>query len=68
MSKVIRTIIDEKGDIVTDMSGFNGEECVAEEERLRKELSQYGVILHREQLQRKATSNNAHVSVSIKNS
>lgn len=45
MAKIIRTIIDETGDIISDLSGFFGDECAQEEERFRQDLAQYGLIL-----------------------
>ena len=66
MAKVIRTIIDERGNITSDLSGFSGNECVAEEERFRQDLAQYGLVLHARNRKRKDAENGAHVVVSHK--
>ena len=46
MSKSIVTAIDENGNVTTDFSGFGGDACIEEEERLRRELASLGLTLH----------------------
>lgn len=53
MTKIIRTVIDERGNVTTDLSGFAGDECVTEEERFRHNMAQYGLVLHTQHLKRK---------------
>ena len=45
MPKTITTAIDENGNITTDVTGFPGHACLAEEDRLRKELASFGMVL-----------------------
>ena len=63
MAKVIRTVIDEQGNITSDLSGFVGSECVAEEERFRQDLAQYGLVLRAQGTKRKDPENEARVTV-----
>ena len=58
MAKVIRTTIDEKGNIVSDLNGFVGDECVAEEQRFKRDLAQFGLIL--EEISRQRKTNESH--------
>ncbi len=57
MAKFIRTIIDGQGNITSDLSGFAGDECIAEEERFRGDLAQFGLLLSLRERQRKVTEN-----------
>lgn len=43
--KTITTDIDESGNFVTDFSGFDGDECLHEEERFRRELAALGLVV-----------------------
>lgn len=52
MSKSINTIIQPNGDVVADFSGFAGDDCVVEEERLRRELASLGLTLRIAEQQR----------------
>lgn len=45
MSKTIITAIDENGNVTTDFTGFAGDACLAEEDRLRQELASLGLSL-----------------------
>jgi len=44
MAKVIRTTIDAEGNVSIDFSGFVGNECEAEEDRLRRSLAELGLL------------------------
>ncbi len=57
MTKIIRTVIDEQGNVTTDLSGFVGNECLAEEERFRRDLADYGLVLHTQNQRRKPAEN-----------
>lgn len=46
--KTITTDIDEYGNFVADFSGFEGDECLHEEERFRRELEALGLIVRPE--------------------
>lgn len=41
MLKKLQTTTEPNGDVHTDFSGFVGEECVSEEERLRQQLAKH---------------------------
>jgi hypothetical protein len=43
--KTITTEIDEYGNFVTDFSGFQGDLCMSEEERFRRELEALGLVV-----------------------
>ena len=45
MSKLIITDIDENGNVTTDFSGFIGDACLEEEQRLRRELAECGMLV-----------------------
>ncbi|HOF39874.1 MAG TPA: hypothetical protein PLD73_07355 [Candidatus Hydrogenedentes bacterium] len=57
MAKVILTEIDEQGNVTSDLSGFEGNECVAEEERFRRDLAEYGLVLSTRNQRRKPAEN-----------
>jgi len=63
MAKVIRTIIDEDANISTDFSGFVGDECQVEEERLRQALASLGLVLHVSDKKRKAVESENSATV-----
>jgi len=46
--KSITTDIDEYGNFEADFSGFQGDECLHEEERFRRELEALGLIVRPE--------------------
>ena len=66
MAKVIRTIIDGQGNVTSDLSGFYGDECAAEEDRFRQDLAQYGLILRSRNSKRKTEEAVARVVLTNK--
>lgn len=45
MRKVIITDIDPEGNVVVDLTGFEGDACLGEEARLRDALATFGLNL-----------------------
>jgi hypothetical protein len=45
MAKVIRTAVDAEGNVTTDFSGFVGNECETQDNRLRQSLAEFGLIV-----------------------
>jgi len=43
MAKNIRIDIDEKGNVRADFSGYSGDSCLLDEEKLRKALEELGL-------------------------
>jgi hypothetical protein len=57
MAKVIRTIIDSKGNVVVDFSGFVGDECAVQNARLHDGLAQLGLAVDERSVVRKRQDN-----------
>jgi len=53
MAKVIRTTVDAEGNVGTDLSGFAGKECEAEEDRLCRGIARFGLLVQAESKARK---------------
>lgn len=53
MAKVIRTAVDAEGNVTIAFSGFVGSECEAEENRLRRDLAQYGLSAYPKRVERR---------------
>jgi hypothetical protein len=44
MAKMIRTTVDADGNVRVDFSGFTGNDCLPEEDRLRHSLAEFGIL------------------------
>lgn len=51
--KIIRAVIDAKGNVHVDFLGYAGEECAAAEEAFRRALAEFGLAINVLSLQRK---------------
>ena len=54
MPRIIRTVVSPEGNIHADFSGFVGDECAAEEERMRRDLAELGLVVEVTAMQEKA--------------
>lgn len=54
MPRIIRTTIDPNGNLSLDLEGYVGEDCVAEERRLRDGLAALGLVVEASLPRRKA--------------
>lgn len=52
--KKLKVEVDPKGTVNLEFSGFKGEECTEERERLRRALLDLGVMLETEKIEKKS--------------
>ena len=55
MAKLIRATVDDKGDVALDFSGFVGNDCLREEQKLSQDMAELGISLREAIRQRKVS-------------
>ena len=63
MSKSIQTRVTEGGNVHLEFSGFTGHDCQTEEERLRRELTELGLIVEPKVALKSSTGGTGVVSI-----